>query len=104
MRIESVSPIVVSYSCGDIDPTITAGDVVFARTGDLIEGLAVTFEITGSTLTSPSSISFQPSERTASITVGSGSLVPRGEIVVTLLDEGGYNLGQPATATVLVDD
>ncbi|MGK2946976.1 MAG: hypothetical protein ACSLFP_00240 [Acidimicrobiales bacterium] len=104
VQITSVSPVVASYSCGDIDATVTPGEVTFARTGGLGESLEVAFETTEAHGPRVRSTTFQPPDATAPTFVGLVSAVPDGPILVTLLDGDGYDLGQPATATVPVDD
>jgi hypothetical protein len=104
VRIVSVNPVIASYACGDIDATVTPGEIVLARTGALTEDLAVSFELTEGTGPLPGSTLFQPGVDTVSIFVALGSYVPSGPIVVILTDDDGYELGQPATATVPVDD
>jgi hypothetical protein len=101
VRVASVSPVIVSYPCGAIDPDVTWGEVVLARTGDLSEGLAVTAEVTTDAVVSPSGAVFGSMEATTSIGVGGFG----GELIeVTLLDGDTYDLGEPSTVTVPVDD
>jgi hypothetical protein len=99
--IASVGPVILAYSCGAIDADVTMGEVVLARTGELVAGLDVTAEIATDGNVQPSSARFSPGDENASILVLS---FRQATIVVTLVDEDGYDLGEPATATVPVDD
>jgi hypothetical protein len=100
--IESTSPVVISYACGQIDPSTEPGEVLVSRTGDVAAGLTITYEITGTVLEGPGTVDFALGEDLASIPVYRSN-ADHGPIELTLVDGDDYDLGDPVSTAVEVD-